>query len=103
MKPSQLKLLKQFNPSHKSNGGTVSVSYPNGVWGGAPAADDFGVFHSRKRSIWCYIGHTFLTIFYYLKIENSSSSRMKFEKNPNQPILALISVEFEMKLSQLKL
>jgi len=28
---------------------------------------------------------------------------MKFEKIPNQPILVLISVEFEMKLSQLKL
>ena len=28
---------------------------------------------------------------------------MKFEKNPNQLILVLISVEFEMKLSQLKL
>ena len=28
---------------------------------------------------------------------------MKFEENPNQPILGLIQVELEMKLSQLKL
>ena len=31
MKPSQLKLLKQFDPSRKSYGGTVSVSYPSWV------------------------------------------------------------------------
>ena len=50
MKPSQLKLLKQFDPSRKSYGGTVSVSYPSWVWGGAPAANDFGVIHIRKEA-----------------------------------------------------
>ena len=77
MKPSQLKFLKQFNPSHKSSGGTVSVSYPSGVWGGAPAADDFGVIHNRKETLGAILV-TFLTIFDNSKIENSSSSKMKY-------------------------
>ena len=59
MKPSQLKLLKQFDPSHKSYGSAVSVSYPSGVWGGAPAADEFGVIHSRKEAF----GAILVTIF----------------------------------------
>ena len=59
MKPSQFKLSKQFNPSHKRYGGTVSVSYPNGVWGGAPAAYDFGVIHSRKEAF----GAILVTLF----------------------------------------
>jgi len=59
MKPSQFKLSKQFNPSHKSYGGTVSVSFPSGVWGGAPAADDVGVIHSRKGAF----GAILVTLF----------------------------------------
>ena len=47
MKPSQLKLSKQFDLSYKSYGWTVS--YLSGVWGGAPVANDFSVIHSKKK------------------------------------------------------
>ena len=54
MKPSQFKLSKQFNPRLPAIKAiysfTVSVSYPSGVWGGAPAADDFGVIHNKKEA-----------------------------------------------------
>ena len=59
MKPSQLELLKQFDPSHKRYAGTVSVIYPQWGVGGAPAANDFGVFHSRKKAF----GGILVTIF----------------------------------------
>ena len=75
MKPSQIKLSKQFYPSHKSYG--CKVRCPSGVWGGAPAADDSGVSHSKKKEAFGAIIITIFLLFSdFLKIENFSSSKI---------------------------
>ena len=52
-------------------------SYHSEVWDGAPAANDFGVIHSKKKEA---VGAILITIFLlfsdYLKIEKFNSSKI---------------------------
>ena len=41
-----------------------AVSSPSGVWGRAPAANDFGAFYTEKWSLWCNKNLPYLA--YYL-------------------------------------
>ena len=57
------RVSSDLDPSPSHLGGLVSaVSSPSGVWGGVPAANDFGAFWTKKEALYNF-GAIQITIF----------------------------------------